>query len=172
MAWTLVCTNPDGVPNVECEYNGVNPDELAADLTHAGFSSVRVVEAIEETQHAHGWPLGVLGCLLCKGGEPTPVLVCPIARRSPPGSPPPRRRWPSSQAQPAVDTKTEPQAQAAEVTEPSRRLPMRWFQERGVTADQLDCTKCLPPVAAARDRDQQARSSASTRGAPATRAKT
>jgi hypothetical protein len=32
----------------------VNPDELAADLAHAGCSSVRVVEAIEETQHADG----------------------------------------------------------------------------------------------------------------------
>ena len=82
-------------------------EELAADVAHAGFSSLRVVEAIEETQHADGWPLLVLGCLVGKGERP-PVLVCPIARRSPPGSPPPRRRWPSSQAQPAVDTQTSP----------------------------------------------------------------
>jgi hypothetical protein len=32
----------------------VDPDELAADLAHAGLTDVRVVKAIEETQHAHG----------------------------------------------------------------------------------------------------------------------
>jgi hypothetical protein len=45
----------------------VDLEELAADVAHAGFSSLRVVEAIEETQHAHGWPLVVLGCLVRKG---------------------------------------------------------------------------------------------------------
>ena len=39
---------------VEHEYNGVDLEELAADVAHAGFSSLRVVEAIEETQHADG----------------------------------------------------------------------------------------------------------------------
>ena len=29
----------------------------------------------------------------------------------------------------------------------SRRLPMSWFQERGVTADQVDCRKCPDPWA-------------------------
>jgi hypothetical protein len=48
----------------------VDPDELAADLACAGFTDVRVVEAIEETQHAHGLPLVVLGCLMCKGERP------------------------------------------------------------------------------------------------------
>jgi hypothetical protein len=32
MARALVFTNPDGVAYVEHEYNGVDPDELAADL--------------------------------------------------------------------------------------------------------------------------------------------
>ena len=45
---------PGRRPYVEHEDNGVKPDELAADLAPAGFSSVRLVEAIEETQHAHG----------------------------------------------------------------------------------------------------------------------
>jgi hypothetical protein len=51
----------------------------------------------------------VLGCLVGKAeSRPRCWLVCPIARRSPPGSPPPRRRRPSSQAQPAVDTRLSP----------------------------------------------------------------
>jgi hypothetical protein len=58
----------------------VDPDELAADLAYAGFTDVRIVEAIEETQHDHGSPLVVLGCLVGKGGEPTPCWSARSAR--------------------------------------------------------------------------------------------
>jgi hypothetical protein len=67
MARTSFLHQPGRRLYVELEYNGVDLDELAADLARAGFSSVRVVEAIEETQHAHGWPLVLLGCLVRRG---------------------------------------------------------------------------------------------------------
>ena len=31
MARAIFCTNPDGVPFVDHQHNGVDPDELAAD---------------------------------------------------------------------------------------------------------------------------------------------
>ena len=70
-------TNPAGVPYVEHEHNGVDLDQLPEDLAHAGFTDIRIRESIEETEHAHGSPLVVLACLVCKDGDETPVLVCP-----------------------------------------------------------------------------------------------
>jgi hypothetical protein len=77
VARAIFFTNPHGIPYVEHEHNGVDPDQLAEDLAHAGFTDVRVVEAIEDTDHDHGAPLVVLTCPVCKGGNETPVLVCP-----------------------------------------------------------------------------------------------
>lgn len=77
MTRAIFFTNPAGVPYVEHEHNGVDPDQLAEDLAHAGFTDVRIRESIEDTEHTHGSPLVVLTCLVCKGGDETPVLVCP-----------------------------------------------------------------------------------------------